>query len=170
MHLRTYCNHYMLYLRSPVLLAISLWGCTYSFTGYMPSPYESIAIPVFGNETLKYGIEEDLTSRVTQMFLEKSRIRIVEEGNAQSVLRGTVISYDREPFAYDDTGNVTQYRVTIGLRMSYESTTDGSTIWQEDNVLDWGTYMSDTETEEDGINTAIDKLADQIFRLTFEQW
>jgi len=151
-----------------LLLPSLLSCCTYSFSG-LSSEIRSVAIPVFRNKTNRYGIEEVLTRKVVDAFVSDNRLRVVEREKAQSVLMGEVISFKREPFSYDEKEQVRQYRVEISVELSHQRLPEAEPLWQG-RIDEWGTYSAVTGTEEEGIEEAASKLAQEVLRRTLEQW
>jgi len=68
-----------------------LAGCGfYSLAGSIPSHIKSIAIPLLDNQTAEYGITEDITDNLLEKFTEANILRVVDEDNADSILRGII--------------------------------------------------------------------------------
>ncbi len=151
-----------------LLVTLLLSCCTYSFSG-LSSEIHSVAVPVFGNKTARYGVEEVLTRKVIDAFIADNRLKVVERGMAGSVILGEVVGFSREPFSYDEKEEVRQYRVAIALQVSYQSLPEEEAVW-EARIDEWGTYSALTGTEEDGIEEAASKLAEEVVRRTLERW
>ena len=72
------------------LLAIGLAGvagctCRYSFSqSSLPSHIKTVAVPVFENETVEPGLQQEVTEAVSREFLNDSTLRIVPENEAAS--------------------------------------------------------------------------------------
>lgn len=150
-------------------MVLPLFSCTYTFSGLSSSQMRSVAIPVFENSTIRYGIEEVLTSKVVEAFIGDNRLKVVERGRAQSVIMAEIVAFNREPFSYDEKEEVREYRVNISVEVTYQNLPEEEVIW-EDRIDEWGTYFAATETEEDGIAEAASKFAEEIMRRTVEQW
>ena len=95
-------------------------------------------------------------------------LRVVPEGRSDSVLRGSVVSYDQGPYTYTEAEQVSEYIVTIGVNVSFVESKSGKVIW-EDRLSNWGTY-STTEIEEIGQEGAIAKLVEDILNRTVKGW
>ncbi|MCH7761209.1 LptE family protein [candidate division TA06 bacterium] len=158
-------NHlFAVYCRLLTFFLLSLAGCTYSFTGTLPSHLKTIAIPVFENGTIKYGLETDVTQKVVEAFIQDNHLKVVPEGESDSILFGKIRSYYRIPFAYEETGEVNQDQITIGVEVTYRDLKEEMDLLGKKGIEEWGTYFLDTETEEKAIEEAIEKLARKILR------
>jgi len=146
------------------LTLLLLTGCTYGFSGTLPSHLKSIAIPVFENGTIKYGLESDLTQKVVEEFIQDNHLKVVPEGESDSILWGKIMSYSRIPFAYEETGVVNQDRITIGVEVTFKDLKEGVVFIEKKGIEEWGAYLLDSETETKAIGEAIEKLARKILR------
>ncbi len=92
-----------------VLLAVSLNGCAGYRIGEVKPRYlkdiHTIAIPTFRNETFLPRIEGLVTNTVIKQFQQDGTFQIVDESNADAVLKGSVTSIGRSP-ARSVRGNV----------------------------------------------------------------
>ena len=152
-------------------VAIFTLGCAYNFSGFTTRSVKSIAVPVFENKTNRYGIEESITKSVTDAFIKDNRLKVVDRKKAGSILLGEITQYSREPFSYDDQRNVKDYKIDMGLNLTYLSITvkDSS---KTDTLLtkqisDWFAYSADS-TEESGIERLCVKIAEDIVKLILE--
>lgn len=113
--------------RFGVLLFLSLtllWsGCGYhtnSKAAHMPADAHTIAIPAFVNATTTYHVEQLLTEAVVREFQTRTQYRVVnrDDSDADTTLRGTVISAQAYPVTYDSqTGRVSSAIVTVGMKV-----------------------------------------------------
>jgi hypothetical protein len=172
--------YYLLYTILCLLFFIS--GCgVYSFSGSSLGGIKTIAIPLFDNQTDQYGIREDLTEKIAGRFVQDNTLKVVNEKIADSILRGTITKYSRESHTYDEQENIKEYIVRIWVKVSFEEKKDKKVIWKDDNMQGWGIYCvkacvdqsgnpKPDETEEDGKQRAIEKLAEDIVNKTVKGW
>jgi hypothetical protein len=156
-----------------VWFSLILYGlnCTYySFSGTKAGELKTIAILLFENETPEYGLREDLTQGVTNLFLQDNSLKVVNEKIADSVLRGTVTKYERIAYSFDQNQNAKEYKVIITIRVTFEDAKNKKNVWEEENLQGWGIYSADTETEDLGKKQAISKLAQDILNRTVKSW
>jgi len=153
-----------------IILALVLAGCgIYSFSGSMRSGIETIAVPVFENKSVEFGIAEELTSGVIDEFVSDNTLKVIPKSNADAILNGTITRYDRVAYTYDENDQVQEYKVNITVNVNL-SKTDGTIVWEEAALNAYGIYSADSETEEDGKIRAIAKAAEDIVNLTIRDW
>ena len=151
-----------------LLFAISCG--VYTFSPSALGGIKSLAIPLFENQTPESGLREDLTDRLSRAFVDDNTLRVVPEGRADAVLRGSVISYSREAYTYSEAEVVSEYIVRIGINVEFAEKKSGEIIWEERNMSNWGTYDSATQGEDDGKEMAIGKLVEDILNKTVKGW
>ena len=152
-----------------LLLFIS--GCgVYSFSGSSLGGIKTIGIPLFDNQTDQYGIREALTEKIADRFVQDNTLKVVNEKIADSILRGTILKYSRESHTFDENENIKEYIVRIWVQVSFEEKKNKKIIWKEDNLLGWGIYSAQNETEDQGRQRAIEKLAEDIVNKTVKGW
>jgi hypothetical protein len=152
-----------------LLLLIS--GCVvYSFSGSGVSGINTIAIPLFDNQTQEYGIRETLTEKIAERFVQDNTLKVVNEKIAESILQGVITKYIREAHTFDEQENIEEYIVRIWVKVTFEEKKNKKTIWKEDNLLGWGIYSAQDEEEDLGKERAIEKLAEDIVNKTVKGW
>jgi len=153
----------------------AMTGCShYSFSSAVKTHISTIAVPVLVNETLEYGAEQDLTDAIISEFTDDNALRVVGEEEADSILRGAVVLYERPVMSYDASGNPREYKVRVVARLSYEDLTKNSVVW-EDEVEGWAVYSESGEggalaTEDEARAYAFEKLAQDVLSKTVQGW
>jgi hypothetical protein len=99
-------------------------SCGYQVAGRgdrLPPDIQTVAIPIFENQTARFRIEQSLTSAVTREFIERTRFRLTPSPEAaDAVLRGTVKDIRSGVITFDvNTGRATslQIQVTTDVRL-----------------------------------------------------
>ena len=91
--------------RAVCLLAIALSGCGYHVSGHadlLPKNIKTIAIPAFGNVTIRYKLADRITANVTREFIERTRYAIVADPKqADAVLTGSMVNFVSYPTTFD---------------------------------------------------------------------
>jgi len=150
--------------------ALTLGGCgVYSFSGSMSSGIKSIAVPVLENESVEYGIAEDLTSGIIEGFVSDNTLKVTPRSKADAVLEGVILKYERIAYTYDENDQVQEYKVNITARVRLNKA-DGNLVWEDESLSGYGIYRSSDETEEDGKSRAIAKIAEDIVNRTVKDW
>ena len=152
-------------------LSVSLVsGCgVYSFSSSSLGGVKTVAIPQFENKSLEYGIQEDLTAKVVEKFLADNTLKVVGLADADAVLRGEVVKYERVPYTYDKSETVSEYKVNIYVNFVLERK-GGKAMLEKSNMLGFGTFSATTGSEDDGKKQAIDQLARDIVDETTKTW
>lgn len=130
----------------------------------------SIAVPLFENRTAEYGIRELLTEGIIDRFIKDGSLPVVNEKRADAVLRGIVTGYRRDPYTYDASERVKEYRVTITVSARLEDAARRQVIWEDDALEQWGIFAADTESEDLGKERAVAKLAEDVVNRTVKGW
>jgi hypothetical protein len=152
-------------------LIIGLAGCGfYSFKSGRTALVSSIGIPLFENRTAEYGLAEQLTEGITNGLIEENIVKVADPSRAESILKGTVLTYKRSAYTYDADENVSEYLVEITIQARLVSTADETPIWDAASIRGWGEYAADAETEQDGQKRAIEKLTEEIINRTVKGW
>jgi len=152
------------------LLAIFIIGCgVYSFSTTALGGVKSISVPQFENQSTEYGINEDLTTELINRFIEDNTLKITAAGDADAVLRGQVVSYERTAYTYELGDIVNEYKVNIVISYVIERK-DGKILVDKSNMLGWGIYDATTGTEDQAQLDAINKLARDIVDETTKSW
>jgi len=153
-------------------LILFAFGCSYySFSGStLPSHIKTVAVPLITNRTTQYGIEEKLTESLINALVKDNTLKVVPEGRADSVLRGSVVDYKKEAYTYDENENVKEYIVRIYVNASFEDLRKKRELWKEERLEGWGTYLAQGETEDKAQERAIDKLSEDLVNKLIAGW
>ncbi|TKJ41740.1 hypothetical protein CEE37_04000 [candidate division LCP-89 bacterium B3_LCP] len=161
------------------LLAIfTFGGCfRYSFSGAMTGDIKTLAIPLFDNRTAEYGVVESITDELILKFQQDNTLMIVDEGEADAVLFGTLIRVIDEPYTYSgeeeaSSYSVGEYKLTLVVHIDYFNRRKDENIWSQE-VKAWGTYDHSTGAPEErdaGFSSAIVKLSEDVLNLTVSGW
>jgi len=171
----TRCNRlFALWLATT--LGLVAGGCGYTLSSVLPPYIKTLAVPVFTNNTVEYGLSDDVTQALSDAFLREGRLRLVSERNADAILRGTVVSYKNQVFGYTRAERATQYEIVLVVKVVFRDTVKNRDVWKEDaltvrttyNVAAVGNEPARTETE--GRKDVVQKLADQVVSRTIQGW
>lgn len=153
-----------------LVACLAATGCgVYSFSGSLSSGIESVAVPIFENKTVEYGIAEELTSGIVDGFVADNTLKVVPRSKADAVLNGIIVRYERVAYTYDENDQVQEYKVTITASARLLKT-NGDVIWEGESLSGYGIYKAEGETEEEGKTRAIAKIAEDIINRTVKAW
>ena len=155
-----------------VLLILILAGCRYQLEPRLPAAASKIAIPTFDNQTFQYGLAETLTNSVVEQFLLDGRLRVVEEKEADLILRGKITHYLKETLSEVSMG-LTEYRVKLEIYVTLISTKNGKALWEK-KVEEATTYTpreaKEVQTDHDAIRETSKKIGEDLANLVMEGW
>jgi outer membrane lipopolysaccharide assembly protein LptE/RlpB len=87
------------------LIALFLAGCGYHVSGHadlLPKNIKTIAIPAFGNVTIRYKLADRLAADVAREFIERTRYAVVADPTkADATLSGAVVNLVSFPTTFD---------------------------------------------------------------------
>ena len=130
------------------LLSCGLWGCGYRLEGMatsLPPEIQKIAIPTLRNRTLEARIENIFTRALIREFNQDRRLRVVREGEADCVLRGSIQSFSRSSVSYDEAGLVLEYRVEVTMEVGLHRSDTDEVLWQASSMREFESYRADSD-------------------------
>jgi hypothetical protein len=158
------------------LALAAVTACGYSFRSPVPAHLQTVYVPTFQNETREFQLTQQVTERVIGEFLNESRLRLVaDEEDADLLVVGIVKSYDEEALSYDPgqaaNPDVFSRRVLLTLDVRLEDQVREETLWENASLREWGEFSEERgETREDGIQRAVDKIAEELLRHVVEEF
>jgi len=156
----------------PAAFALALLtGCGYHITGHadqLPKTLSTIAIPAFGNTTVRQTLARLLAADTTREFLSRTRYKIVEDPNqADAVLHGILSEFSVNPVIFDPTtGRATTVHVRATVQITLIERATGKTIVSRPN-MQWDEryeVSADPQTYFDESGTAIQRVAQSLAR------
>ncbi len=163
---------------STFLLASLLSGCAGYHLGPAKPAYlrevHSIAVPTFRNTTLIPRTEVLVTGTIIKQFQQDGTYRIVNEGNADAILKGEIVIVGRSP-ARSVRGNVlatTEFNLTLRVRYTLVGR-DGKTLAGPADASGSTSFFvgEDVSTDErQALPLAAEELAKQLVSQLSEGW
>ena len=98
-----------------LIIAILASCGPYSFSGATVGGIKTVYIPVFNNETIEYGLGEELTNKITEAIVADNTLKVVGESDADAYISGKVISYKKSSETYNKEDQVQEYRVDLSV-------------------------------------------------------
>lgn len=145
------------------LSIISLSGCSYKLVPFSPVS-SKIAIPIFSNQTFKYGLEQTLTSAVINEFISDGRLQVVGEKEADVILNGEIVRYLKETPS-EVTATLEENRIRIEVLVSLVSKKEEKTL-KERKIEEVFAYSSSEvggiQTEDEAVEEACKEIAEKL--------
>ena len=176
------------------IVAISASGCGYSMGSSLDPKYQTIHVAPFENSSREYDLEASLTNAVTRKFLNDGRLQIVDRASADLIVEGTILNYDLRGLTYDREDDVTQFEMTLALRVRVFDPHTGDALWNDRRLIGENSFSTprtestsdrlrgntgifapvvrsfQTEAENRAASEAIENAASEIFIRTIEPW
>lgn len=127
-----------------IICVALLLGCGYQMVGketHLPPDLTSISIPTFSNQTFEPGIEVPFTQGFLREFINDRRIRVVNRGEADSVLEGVIKSFNIYSVAYDKSGIATEYQTNVIIDLVLKKQT-GELLWKQEDFSESQWYRT----------------------------
>ncbi len=138
----------------------------YSFATTHRVDVTSIAVPMFGNNTQTYGLEQELTAAVVSELRRTTPYRILDVDAAQTQLTGTITdSKLRKLSTARDTGLSETLAVELTVEFSWKNSRTGKVLVARRNFVGSENFTPSRgvgERIEVGQNATIAKLARDI--------
>ncbi|MBN2543603.1 hypothetical protein JXI42_12125 [bacterium] len=147
------------------LLCFAITSCWYySFTDVAYSHIKSTHISPFENETSEYELEIILNEKVVNAVVGGHLFSIESEEKADSRIQGTITSFTRSAYTYDQQEEVNDYIIRIMVRISFYDKINKKQLWEK-TFEGWGTYPAggdDSEAVESALEMVGDKIIEQL--------
>lgn len=118
-------------------------------------------------------LEVKITTATVDRYLFDGNLKVVQEENADVVLKGELVDYVREVLRYDDNNNPLEYRVNLVVNLSLWDIEENKLLWQETHFVGDTSYFvsgSLAKSESAAVNDAVIDLARRIVERTVDQW
>lgn len=166
-----------------IILCVLSAGCGYTTRSALPGNLRTIYIAPFANN-IPYTtdraqeiyfplLEVKVRNAIEERFLFDGQLRIAKEMEADLVLRGELIGYERSALRYTDNDDVQEYRVQIVVNLVLEGRTAEEPVWEEKGFVGEATYfvIGPTSTSESAaVEDATTDLARRVVERTIENW
>ena len=120
-------------------VVLSSTGCGYALSGrgaFLPDYIETIGIPMFGNNTQAFEVEQLLTQQVRQEFIGRGSYRVVAEtAGVDAVLIGTIRSISIQPASFTADQQVSRYVFTLTASIEFRDMTTDDVLWQNPGLV-----------------------------------
>ncbi|MCX5681930.1 MAG: LPS assembly lipoprotein LptE [Candidatus Omnitrophica bacterium] len=118
-------------------------------------------------------MEVKITMETINRFMRDGVFKIAKQENADVILNGELLNYQRDPLRYDDNQNVQEYRIRIIVSLTLTKPAANETMWSEGSFVGDTTYFvtgPNSKSESTAIDDAIKDIAQRILERTVEDW
>jgi len=158
-----------------IMINLNCAGCPYSFTGSsVPSHLKTIGISLFDDQSNfgEAGLREKITRAITEKFVNDNTLTVTDKGKADATLEGTIERIIDKPATIASGEKVNKRRIEISIKAIYTDMVKRKKIWEKE-FTNWGDYISSGSTftqRQEGLNTAIDKISEDILLQIVSGW
>ena len=163
-----------------VLFLFFLYGCGYTAGSLLPTHINTIYVEMFTNKTTEPNIEIEITNAIKDKFSLDGALEITNsKEDADSILTGEVLKYEKQPLSYTSDDEVAEYRLVLTVNLTYTDLVNDNLMWKEENfkadseyftTLAQQTFTSTNLDEQVLIKNAAKELAEEIVARTVEGW
>jgi hypothetical protein len=158
-------------LAAAIALAGSTAACGYHLAGRaatVPKEVHTIAIPAFGNATVRHRLARLLAADVAREFNTRTRFRVVADPQqADAVLSGTLATFNAFPTIFDPGSNrATGAQVVVTLSVYLTDRHTGKTLFAQPGLEARERYEISTDPQAyfDESGTAIERVSRDVAR------
>lgn len=146
-----------------------LLSCAYSFKGSLPENIKTVEVEQFRSSVTEYGLEQEITSLVTESIVRDGRLSIDNE-SPDARITGSVTHFSRTAVTYTASEEVEQYKLELRVSVSMGNTSDNEYIIRDETVSEWLLYDPSTETLDSAKNRLVVQVSDAIVRRSLSGW
>ena len=114
-------------------------GCGYTLAGqgsFLPEYIETVAIPMFGNNTPVFDVEQLLTQEVRTAFISRGSYRVqTEPAGADATLIGTIDRIRIAPASFSADQQASRYVFTLQASIEFRDLTTDEVIWDDEMIF-----------------------------------
>jgi hypothetical protein len=156
--------------RIAVVFFLALYiSCAYSFRGTLPESIKSVRIEQFRSSINEYGLEQEITSFVTESMVRDGRLSIDNE-NPDVRITGSVTHFGRIAVSYTGSEHVEQYKLEIHVEVSMGNAVNNEYIIRDETVSEWLLYEPSKETLGSARARLLVQVSDSIVRRCLSGW
>ncbi len=152
-----------------ISLIMTVGGCGYSSRSEKLGHIDSVTISPIGNDTVEYGLEDDLANALKQEFSPWG------EGT-DSIFTGTVKEFEVIPISWDQNGMPEQYQILLRMSFLFEDLKRNKVLRDEKNYeRTYDFYVVENrgqppETRNEAKAKLIKETAEEIVSGIVEEW
>lgn len=155
------------------LVCTAFSACGYTLAGrgsFLPDYIETVAIPMFGNNTAVFDVEQLLTQEVRTAFISRGSYRVqTEEGGADATLTGTITDIRIAPASFSADQQASRYVFTLRASIEFRDLTTDEIVWDDPQMVFSDEYEVASGTGDIGsVSTFFGQQANTVERLAVD--
>lgn len=123
-------------------------------------PQQTVAVPIFHNDTLYRGYEFLLTKAVISEILSSTQMKVASIERADSILAGRITKIEQSTVTKDKNRVATELDITVFLEIEWKERSTGNPILSKTSLSETVEIKASRgQTLEDAITEALKRLA-----------
>ena len=155
------CTYYKALTIVLTITIIFSLGCWYSFSERAYAHIKSVGVIPFENETAEYELASQATDLLTSKILSTSTYELASPDDADAIVSGRIIRYEREVNTYDESEDAIDYIVRVHARVKFYERVTGNILWEQ-TIQGFDTFPVDGD-EDESKTKAVQLLVDMIY-------
>ena len=127
------------------------FSCGYRIAGKasaIPSSINSIAVPIFVNQTTKYRLEQRLTGAVVEELISRTNYQITSDArSSDALLSGIVTEFNATPVIFIN-GVGSTFLITVRLKLELKELRTNKVLFQNSNYFFREEFQISQESED----------------------
>ncbi|MBM64419.1 MAG: hypothetical protein CL484_15840 [Acidobacteria bacterium] len=116
------------------LVAVVTSGCGYTLAGqgsFLPEYVETIGVPLFGNETTVFEVEQMLTQQVRSEFIGRGQYRVTPaDTGVDALLTGTINGITITPATFSAGQQASRYVFSVTAAIEFRDVSTNEILWE----------------------------------------
>jgi len=172
-----------IFIISILFFSAALTSCGYTTRSALPGRFRTVHVADFTNKidytsenrqtTYFPLLEVNIRDAVIDRFLFDGNLRIADADEADLILKGDLIKYERVALRYTDDDEVQEYRVQLIVDLVLMDTEMDEPVWEEKGFAGEATYFIEgplMTSEQSAVEEATIDLARRVIERTIENW
>ena len=166
---------YPAYLFLFTLSVLTLFSCSYSFTGSsVPKHLKTISIPycVDRSGSGEPNLADDFTRTLIDQFISDNSLQVTDKSNPDALLDCTITSISDSPTVIEGGENVSARRITINVHVVYKDLVKKKTVFDK-TFSNYGDYTNEGDIfskRKEAIKIATDRVTEDILLGVVSNW
>ncbi len=166
---------YPAYLFLFALSVLTLFSCSYSFTGSsVPKHLKTISIPycVDRSGSGEPNLADDFTRTLIDQFISDNSLQVTDKSNPDALLDCTITSISDSPTVIEGGENVSARRITINVHVVYKDLVKKKTVFDK-TFSNYGDYTNEGDIfskRKEAIKIATDRVTEDILLGVVSNW
>ncbi len=141
-------------------------------SGRVDDSIKRVTIEYLENMTSEPSLGVDLADAITLAIQLDNTLKIVDEGDADTIFSGKVMRYSLKEVAARQDLTVTEYQVQIAVVMTATVRATGATLFENKRFTGTGNYVlnDDISSEDTARSEAAEEIVRDILALIVEDW